>query len=345
MEKKDLLLLLTATVTGGVACFSKNKTVRTISQIVSLASSGVILYTQGKMILQKTIKEVNQECDEVERMVERSGVNVDLLKEDQSSHENSETGVSISIETLFKQSREIFSEDAFLHFAGDHTLHILQYDEKIVFGIQLPKPKNEDNFNFIRPITQLSSQDVYLFFKDMFIDYAEGDELGVLGSSLKIYQRGFKTVDIDNKRSYEPIEKLDGEDTREYVKRVNSVIEAWIRVDSYKRSLIKECESEGKDLIDIDSFMFIEFPIQRDGDLLPGMTVTKTMWLIRELMEPYYEIKNRSGVKCNFSFENILFHLGDNLAKFYAYVVDDDDDDKKDKDDGKCEWRIEVSTL
>jgi hypothetical protein len=70
--------------------------------------------------------------------------------------------------------------------------------------------------------------------------------------------------------------------------------------------------------------MFIEFPIKRDGDILPGMTVTKTMWLIQELMETYYEIViDSQGTKKNFEFDRVLFHPGSDLGEVLAWNDED----------------------
>ena len=127
-------------------------------------------------------------------------------------------------------------------------------------------------------------------------------------------------VNFENHRCYEPIDKLEGEETNEYVKRINSIVSTWGSLESFKQERIKEYESRGKKLLGYEIFMFIEFPVKREGDPLPGMTITKTMWLIRELMESYFDINNsRTGNNTEFEFKRVMFHPGNDLCEIYSW--------------------------
>lgn len=330
MKKRTENLLLSASIAAAVGATycADNKVVKVIASGLALVGGGMLIFRNGKTILKETIEEVNHECDETERIIEESGINVDLLDDDNlSNHEDGANDGSINTKILFRQAREIFSDDELESCSmNEHALHVLQRNKKLVFAIQMPKsqaPESRKKTKKDIGSMSLRSQDVYLFFKEEFTDYAGSEEIGIK-SGIKIYQTGLARVIVNNKLCYEPIERLEGEETREYVKRVNSIIETWESLESYRRERVEEYESRGKELKGYENFMFIEFPVQRDGDILPGMTVTKTMWLIQELMDTYFEIdNNKLGIRQKFEFSHIMFHPGEDLAELYAWDVED----------------------
>ena len=317
MKKKTENLLLTALSVGaaGAAYCSDNKVVKIIASSVALVSCGLLIVRAGKDHLLETIKEVNQECDETEDFVEKSGVDPKDLDSDYlSNHDDPYKENSGKI--LFRAARNGVLDDDMMSSCtlSESTLHVFQTDRKVVFAIQLPKSQKRG---------ELQGRNVYLYFKEEIKDYAAMKEIGIK-SGINFYQRGMARVWVNNKLHFEPIEKLEGEETREYVKRINSILETWDEVEDYRRERIEEFESRGKILKGYDNFMFIEFPVKLEGNDLPGMTLTKTMWLIDELMSTYFEINvGDQGMTKKFEFNHIMFHPGDNFGELYAWNDED----------------------
>lgn len=319
MKKRTEGLLLAAgtAISAGVAYCAESKAAKILASCLTLVGGGILIFRHGKQHLQEVIEEVNSECDETERFIEKSGVDPDILENDNllEQEETDERGDVICAPTLFRQARTFLDDDQMNSLTfNEHTIHVLQDKLKLVIVLQMPVSQKKGT---------LRGQNMYLFFKETFLDYAAEDEIGIT-AGINIYQKGFARLWEDNKLKYEPIEKLEGEETREYVKRVNSVLKTWEELDSYRDEQIESYKSMGKELKGYDNFMFIEFPIKRDGDILPGMTVTKTMWLIQELMETYYEIViDAQGTKKNFEFERVLFHPGSDLGEVLAWNDED----------------------
>lgn len=316
MKKRTerLLLAVGTALSAGTAYCSDNKAVKVIASGLALVGGGMLIFRHGKKHLQEVIKEVNSECDETEKIIEKSGVDPDILENDNllEQEETDSKGEVICAPTLFRQARTFLDDDQMNSVKfNEHTVHVLQEGkQKLVFCLQMPISQKKGT---------LRGQNMYLFFKETFLDYAAEDEIGIT-AGINIYQKGFACFWEENKLKYEPIEKLEGEETREYVKRVNSVLKTWEELDSYREEQIESYKAMGKTLKGYDNFMFIEFPIKREGDILPGMTVTKTMWLIQELMETYFEIVvDSQGTKKNFEFERILFHPGSDLGEVLAW--------------------------
>jgi hypothetical protein len=319
MKKRTEGLLLAAgtAISAGVAYCAESKAAKILASCLTLVGGGILIFRHGKQHLQEVIEEVNSECDETERFIEKSGVDPDILENDNllEQEETDDRGDVICAPTLFRQARTFLDDDQMNSLTfNEHTIHVLQDKLKLVIVLQMPVSQKKGT---------LRGQNMYLFFKETFLDYAAEDEIGIT-AGINIYQKGFARLWEDNKLKYEPIEKLEGEETREYVKRVNSVLKTWEELDSYRDEQIESYKSMGKELKGYDNFMFIEFPIKRDGDILPGMTVTKTMWLIQELMETYYEIViDAQGTKKNFEFDRVLFHPGSDLGEVLAWNDED----------------------
>lgn len=319
MKKRteSLLLAVGTAISAGTAYCSSNKAVKVIAGGLALVGGGIWIFRHGKKDLQEVIEEVNSECDETEKIIERSGIDPDLLDNDNllEQEETDDKGEVICAPTLFRQARTFLDDDQMGSVRyNEHMIHVLQDKKKLVFALQMPVSQKKGT---------LRGQNMYLFFKEAFLDYAAEDEIGI-AAGINIYQKGFARLWEEKKLKYEPIEKLEGEETREYVKRVNSVLKSWEEVNTYREEQIESYKSMGKELKGYDNFMFIEFPIKRDGDLLPGMTVTKTMWLIQELMETYFEIVvDSQGTKKNFEFEHILFHPGSDLGEVLSWNDDE----------------------
>jgi hypothetical protein len=319
MKKRTEGLLLAAgtAISAGVAYCAESKAAKILASCLTRVGGGILIFRHGKQHLQEVIEEVNSECDETERFIEKSGVDPDILENDNllEQEETDDRGDVICAPTLFRQARTFLDDDQMNSLTfNEHTIHVLQDKLKLVIVLQMPVSQKKGT---------LRGQNMYLFFKETFLDYAAEDEIGIT-AGINIYQKGFARLWEDNKLKYEPIEKLEGEETREYVKRVNSVLKTWEELDSYRDEQIESYKSMGKELKGYDNFMFIEFPIKRDGDILPGMTVTKTMWLIQELMETYYEIViDAQGTKKNFEFDRVLFHPGSDLGEVLAWNDED----------------------
>lgn len=320
MEKRTKnLLKVGLLLAAGTAVASKNKAVKIGAGAVALA--GGIYF--GKELFKKHLGEVNQECDETEEIIEKSGVNPETLESDSLlvPEKEDENSGAINTKTLYRQARDKFDDEILESWKfNERTVHVLQDDKRLVFALQMPKYQERDGDSRKIGSAKLTGFSMYKYFKEEFLDLAVQDELAINPREINIYQKGYAKVIRENYTCFDEIPRLDNEKTNDYVKRVNSIIETWETVEGFRKKTIEEYEEKGEEIKGYAIFMFIEFPVRKEGEIVPGMTVTKTMWLLDELLGTQYDIPvNAQGITTPFDFQHTLFHPGNDLTEFYTW--------------------------
>ena len=327
MEKRtENLLKVGLLLMAGTAVVCDKKAVKIGAGAIALAGLSYF----GIKAFKKDLEEVNKECDETEEALSRSGVNPETLKSNSllEQEDKDENDNVVFTKSLFRQSMESFDDDTVSSGFGfnEHVIHVLQKGKKLVLAFQMPKFKKQEPQvvgKHTVVINSLTGFAMYKFFKEELQDLALEEDLSLNPREIDFYQKGFAKTVKDGYVYLDEIPKLSDEKTNEYVKRINSLMETWETVPGWRDSQIKEYEAKGETLKGFENFMFVEFPVRREGDQLPGMTVLKSMWLLHELMETEYEIPmNSQGTIKKFDFHRIMFHPGYDLTEFYIWDGD-----------------------
>ena len=308
MEKSKKAVLGITTVAGLLGgVLIKSKVGKVISFGVAGISAGILL----KETYKEEKKEVDAECDETEKIIEESGLdiakidNIDLLANQDTEDINGEDEVIFG-KVLLHHAYDVFSDDMLEYDADDilHTLHVLQNVEKNRIIISIPLPIKFDKKG-------IGSADMRQHFENIFEDFIEEkgidmpmytNQIGVhVGKSLEdgyIYY---------SEMEYEPDEKFNS-----YLKRINTIMNAWNRGD--REAHAKWDIYDGTKTLRFEQYLTLEFPVFPSSSQKVGLTVLSAMTLLRRLTEIMTIYSSSTGREHEFEFNHIIFHPGDDYG-------------------------------
>lgn len=308
MEKSKKAVLGITTVAGLLGgIIIKSKVGKVISFGVAGISAGILL----KETYKEEKKEVEAECDETEKIIEESGLdiakidNIDLLANQDTEDINGEDEVIFG-KVLLHHAYDVFSDDMLEYDADDilHTLHVLQNVEKNRIIISIPLPIKFDKKG-------IGSADMRQHFENIFEDFIEEkgidmpmytNQIGVhVGKSLEdgyIYY---------SEMEYEPDEKFNS-----YLKRINTIMNAWNRGD--REAHAKWDIYDGTKTLRFEQYLTLEFPVFPSSSQKVGLTVLSAMTLLRRLTEIMTIYSSSTGREHEFEFNHIIFHPGDDYG-------------------------------
>lgn len=308
MEKSKKAVLGITTVAGLLGgVLIKSKVGKVISFGVAGISAGILL----KETYKEEKKEVEAECDETEKIIEESGLDIakiddiDLLANQDTEDINGEDEVIFG-KVLLHHAYDVFSDDMLEYDADDilHTLHVLQNVEKNRIIISIPLPTKFDKKG-------IGAADMRQHFENIFEDFIEEkgidmpmytNQIGVhVGKSLEdgyIYY---------SEMEYEPDEKFNS-----YLKRINTIMNAWNRGD--REAHAKWDIYDGTKTLRFEQYLTLEFPVFPSSSQKVGLTVLSAMTLLRRLTEIMTIYSSSTGREHEFEFNHIIFHPGDDYG-------------------------------
>lgn len=308
MEKSKKAVLGITTVAGLLGgVLIKSKVGKVISFGVAGISAGILL----KETYKEEKKEVEAECDETEKIIEESGLdiakidNIDLLANRDTEDINGEDEVIFG-KVLLHHAYDVFSDDMLEYDADDilHTLHVLQNVEKNRIIISIPLPIKFDKKG-------IGSADMRQHFENIFEDFIEEkgidmpmytNQIGVhVGKSLEDGYTYYSEME------YEPDEKFNS-----YLKRINTIMNAWNRGD--REAHAKWDIYDGTKTLRFEQYLTLEFPVFPSSSQKVGLTVLSAMTLLRRLTEIMTIYSSSTGREHEFEFNHIIFHPGDDYG-------------------------------
>lgn len=308
MEKSKKAVLGITTVAGLLGgVLIKSKVGKVISFGVAGISAGILL----KETYKEEKKEVEAECDETEKIIEESGLdiakidNIDLLANQDTEDINGEDEVIFG-KVLLHHAYDVFSDDMLEYDADDilHTLHVLQNVEKNRIIISIPLPIKFDKKG-------IGSADMRQHFENIFEDFIEEkgidmpmytNQIGVhVGKSLEDGYTYYSEME------YEPDEKFNS-----YLKRINTIMNAWNRGD--REAHAKWDIYDGTKTLRFEQYLTLEFPVFPSSSQKVGLTVLSAMTLLRRLTEIMTIYSSSTGREHEFEFNHIIFHPGDDYG-------------------------------
>lgn len=308
MEKSKKAVLGITTVAGLLGgILIKSKVGKVISFGVAGISAGILL----KETYKEEKKEVEAECDETEKIIEESGLDIakiddiDLLANRDTEDINGEDEVIFG-KVLLHHAYDVFSDDMLEYDADDilHTLHVLQNVEKNRIIISIPLPIKFDKKG-------IGSADMRQHFENIFEDFIEEkgidmpmytNQIGVhVGKSLEDGYTYYSEME------YEPDEKFNS-----YLKRINTIMNAWNRGD--REAHAKWDIYDGTKTLRFEQYLTLEFPVFPSSSQKVGLTVLSAMTLLRRLTEIMTIYSSSTGREHEFEFNHIIFHPGDDYG-------------------------------
>lgn len=308
MEKSKKAVLGITTIAGLLGgVLIKSKVGKVISFGVAGVSAGILL----KETYKEEKKEVEAECDETEKIIEESGLdiakidNIDLLANQDTEDINGEDEVIFG-KVLLHHAYDVFSDDMLEYDADDilHTLHVLQNVEKNRIIISIPLPIKFDKKG-------IGSADMRQHFENIFEDFIEEkgidmpmytNQIGVhVGKSLEDGYTYYSEME------YEPDEKFNS-----YLKRINTIMNAWNRGD--REAHAKWDIYDGTKTLRFEQYLTLEFPVFPSSSQKVGLTVLSAMTLLRRLTEIMTIYSSSTGREHEFEFNHIIFHPGDDYG-------------------------------
>ena len=308
MEKSKKAVLGITTIAGLLGgVLIKSKVGKVISFGVAGVSAGILL----KETYKEEKKEVEAECDETEKIIEESGLdiakidNIDLLANQDTEDINGEDEVIFG-KVLLHHAYDVFSDDMLEYDADDilHTLHVLQNVERHRIIISIPLPIKFDKKG-------IGSADMRQHFENIFEDFIEEkgidmpmytNQIGVhVGKSLEDGYTYYSEME------YEPDEKFNS-----YLKRINTIMNAWNRGD--REAHAKWDIYDGTKTLRFEQYLTLEFPVFPSSSQKVGLTVLSAMTLLRRLTEIMTIYSSSTGREHEFEFNHIIFHPGDDYG-------------------------------
>ena len=308
MEKSKKAVLGITTVAGLLGgILIKSKVGKVISFGVAGISAGILL----KETYKEEKKEVEAECDETEKIIEESGLdiakidNIDLLANQDTEDINGEDEVIFG-KVLLHHAYDVFSDDMLEYDADDilHTLHVLQNVEKNRIIISIPLPIKFDKKG-------IGSADMRLHFENIFEDFIEekGIDMAMYTNHIGVHVgKSFADGYIYySEMEYEPDEKFNS-----YLKRINTIMNAWNRGD--REAHAKWDIYDGTKTLRFEQYLTLEFPVFPSSSQKVGLTVLSAMTLLRRLTEIMTIYSSSTGREHEFEFNHIIFHPGDDYG-------------------------------
>ena len=308
MEKSKKAVLGITTVAGLLGgILIKSKVGKVISFGVAGISAGILL----KETYKEEKKEVEAECDETEKIIEESGLdiakidNIDLLANRDTEDINGEDEVIFG-KVLLHHAYDVFSDDMLEYDADDilHTLHVLQNVEKNRIIISIPLPIKFDKKG-------IGSADMRQHFENIFEDFIEEKGIDMMMYTNQIGVHVGKSLEDGytyySEMEYEPDEKFNS-----YLKRINTIMNAWNRGD--REAHAKWDTYYGTKTLRFEQYLTLEFPVFPSSSQKVGLTVLSAMTLLRRLTEIMTIYSSSTGREHEFEFNHIIFHPGDDYG-------------------------------
>lgn len=308
MEKSKKAVLGITTVAGLLGgVLIKSKVGKVISFGIAGISAGILL----KETYKEEKKEVEAECDETEKIIEESGLDIakiddiDLLANQDTEDINGEDEVIFG-KVLLHHAYDVFSDDMLEYDADDilHTLHVLQNVEKNRIIISIPLPTKFDKKG-------IGAADMRQHFENIFEDFIEekGIDMPMYTNQIgvhvgKILEDGYTYY---SEMEYEPDEKFNS-----YLKRINTIMNAWNRGD--REAHAKWDVYDGTKTLRFEQYLTLEFPVFPSSSQKVGLTVLSAMTLLRRLTEIMTIYSSSTGREHEFEFNHIIFHPGDDYG-------------------------------
>lgn len=308
MEKSKKAVLGITTVAGLLGgILIKSKVGKVISFGVAGISAGILL----KETYKEEKKEVEAECDETEKIIEESGLdiakidNIDLLANQDTEDINGEDEVIFG-KVLLHHAYDVFSDDMLEYDADDilHTLHVLQNEEKNRIIISIPLPTKFDKMG-------IGAADMRQHFENIFEDFIEEKGIDMMMYTNQIGVHVGKSLEDGytyySEMEYEPDEKFNS-----YLKRINTIMNAWNRGD--REAHAKWDIYDGTKTLRFEQYLTLEFPVFPSSSQKVGLTVLSAMTLLRRLTEIMTIYSSSTGREHEFEFNHIIFHPGDDYG-------------------------------
>ena len=308
MEKSKKAVLGITTVAGLLGgILIKSKVGKVISFGVAGISAGILL----KETYKEEKKEVEAECDETEKIIEESGLdiakidNIDLLANRDTEDINGEDEVIFG-KVLLHHAYDVFSDDMLEYDADDilHTLHVLQNVEKNRIIISIPLPIKFDKKG-------IGSADMRQHFENIFEDFIEEKGIDMPMYTNQIGVHVGKSLE-DGYLYYSEMENEPDEKFNSYLKRINTIMNAWNRGD--REAHAKWDIYDGTKTLRFEQYLTLEFPVFPSSSQKVGLTVLSAMTLLRRLTEIMTIYSSSTGREHEFEFNHIIFHPGDDYG-------------------------------
>ena len=312
--KTETLLVLLSGIGGGVGCISNNKVLKIAGFGTLVIAGGILL----KKMFDDTKKVVEEQCQETEREIEKSGLDINEITETDLMITDEENETPVFGKVLLKESYNgnLFPNDMLEFDKEDYygTLHILQNVEKNRLIISIPLPvKNKKG---------MCPQDMREHFSEIFENFVEENNI-----DMKVFINQV-TVQIgvdpeDNYLYYQELEREDYETFKEYLERTTKIIASW--ESGSRESRLKYGEYNGLKTVKFVQFLNLEFPVFPSESRKKGLNLISAMALINTLCESMsIPVANLGGKEQKFEFSHVIFHPEND----YGFVLQKDESGK-----------------
>lgn len=308
MEKKKKVILGISTVVGLLGgALIKSK----VGKVISFGVAGV----SASLLLKETYKEekkvVEAECDETEKEIEESGLDIrnideiDLLVKKETEDIDCEDEVIFG-ETLLSQAYNVFSDDMLTYDKNDilYTLHVLQNVEKNRIIISIPLPTKFDKKG-------IGAADMRQHFENIFEEFIEDKGLDMPMFTDQIGIHVGKGLD-DGYTYYSEMEHEPDEKFNSYLKRITTIMNAWNRGD--REAHAKWDIYDGTKTLRFEQYLTLEFPVFPASSQKVGLNLISAMTLLKKLTEYMSIYSTSAGREQEFEFNHIIFHPGDDYG-------------------------------
>lgn len=307
---KSKKLILGSSLMAGVlgAILSKNKAGKIIGLGVAGVSAGILL----KDLYRRERQVVEAECQETEKEIEESGVDIkkikdiSLLNNDDINDENEEV---IFGETLLNRAYSdcIFDDSMLKYDPKDvlHTLHVLQNVEKnrLVISIPLPRKTNKNG---------LGPADVRQHFENIFEEFIGEKHLDMQMFTNQIGIHVGKSTE-DGYIYYTEIERERDENFNQYLKRINTIMNSWDKGDKEAKEKWGIVDGD-LETIRFEQQLILEFPVFPKSSNKKGLDLLSAMALLQRLTGVESINVSTTGREQKFEFNHIIFHPGDDYG-------------------------------
>jgi hypothetical protein len=315
MKKSKKVALGTSILAGLLAgLLFKSKATKAIGFGVAGIGAGFLL----KEIYGEEKKKVNEQCKETEKIIEESGLDItkvdeiDLLVPKNTTNDIDGEDEIIFGETLLSHSynNNVFSDEMLKYDSKDilHTLHVLQNVEKNRIMISIPLPRQ--NKKGIGP------SDMRQHFENIFEDFIEEKGLDMQMFTNQIGVHVGESLN-DGYIYYTELERESpDENFNSYLKRINTIMNAWDRGDreAHAKWDVIEDGNDHLKTLRFEQYLILEFPVFPTSSHKTGLNLLSAMCLLKKLTEVMTISSSSTGRDHEFEFNHIVFHPGDDYG-------------------------------
>lgn len=318
MKKTKNFALGTLTLLGSaLGCLSKNKAVRIGGFVVSGVSAGLLL----KDLWKKEKAVVEKQCQETEKKIEQSGLDIEKIEHSVDLLENEGKEEVYFGQTLLLEIYKscVLDDDMLTYSRQDFlgTLHIMQSEDRDEVIVCIPLPN--------KGRTGISPGDIRAYFKEFYEEWVDEHKIDLGTEDNQVFLDHIfvcvgREIDPDEDdgygyMTYQTVLKEEGEVHRDYMNRMNEVIELWARGDRDCREKYKV--HEGSETLGFEQYLLFKLPVYPSGSKLTGLDLISATTLVKDLMELHEIPLRRHDDSVNWQFNRVLFHPGEDLGRFY----------------------------